>query len=335
MCMNVKDIAKFKAISKYGKFVSGYHVVQHGKHYIVDNSGNSTEVNEDTLCLFTGYKDINGVDLYTDDIIEYTSTRSDRKMIAWIDFNSGVIAVSDVDYTPVYDFFHSPSVKNIHFIGNVNIGDSMRVMDEYENDYYESCAEDPIDVDICIDKISKAWNNFQCIISCHDINNPEPITADDLDTDEYSKSLFSCAKNLHIEKYTPEIDTHILSSKIAESFDIYDFCNSSYTPFHEQIDYIIKHESDIIDKIFLDEFRANGYDTPEKIRILFDTHFWKLGDMLKNIKHIISEYHKSGVLNYLIYGYDFCAPTEPVKMSDEVVERIKERMKFLYGTDAE
>lgn len=331
--MTVKDMIKFKAISKHGKFVSGYHVVQHGKHYIVDNSGNSTEVNEDTLCLFTGYKDSNGVDLYTDDIIEYTSTRSDRKMIAWIDFNSGVIAVSDVDYTLVYDFFNSPFVKDIHFIGNVNIGDSMRVMDEYENDYYESCVEDPIDVNTCISKISRDCNNFQCIISYHDINNPETLTADDLDTDKYSKSLFSCAKNLSIEKYTPEIDTHIISSKIDESFDIDDLCNSPYTPFHEQIDFIIKHESNIIDKIFLDEFRANGYDTPEKIRILFDTHFWKLGYMLKNIKHTISEYHKSGILNYLIY--DACAPTEPVKLSDEVIERIKERMEFLYGKDAE
>lgn len=334
--MNIKDIAKFKAISKYGKFVCGYHVVQHGKHYIVDNYGNSTEVNEDTLCLFTGYKDSNGVDLYTDDIIEYTSTRSDRKMIAWIDFNSGAIAVSDVDYTLVYDFFNSQFVKDIRFIGNVNIGDSMRVMDEYENDYYESCVEDPIDVDDCISKISRDWNNFQRIISCHDMNNPETITADDLDTDEYSESLFSCAKNLNIEKYTPEIDTHILSSKIAESFDIDDICCDPYTPFHEQIDFIIKHESDIIDKIFLDEFRANGYDTPEKIRILFDTHFWKLGDMLKNIKHVISEYHKNGVLNYLIYdACEPCAPTEPVKLSDEVIERIKDRMEFLYGTITE
>ena len=143
-----------------------------------------------------------------------------------------------------------------------------------------------------------------------------------LDTDDYSKSLFSCAKNLNIKKYTPEIDTHIIPSKIVDSFDIDDLCG--------KIDYIITYESNLIDKIFLDEFIANGYDTPEKIRILFDTHFWKLGDMLKNIKRIISEYHKSGVLNYFIY--DACAPTEPVKLSDEVVERIKERMEFLYGT---
>lgn len=201
-----------------------------------------------------------------------------------------------------------------------------------------SVPYDPIDVNTCISKISRDWTNFQCIISCHDIDNPETLTADDLITDEYSESLFSCAKNLNIKKYTPEIDTHILSSKIAESFDIYDFCNSTYTPFHEQIDSIIKHENNLIDKIFLDEFRANGYDTPEKIRILFDTHFWKLGDMLRNIKNTISEYYKWGILNYSIYdvsAYDFCAPKEPVKLSDEVIERIKERMEFLYGTDAE
>ena len=118
-----------------------------------------------------------------------------------------------------------------------------------------------------------------------------------------------------------------------QSFDIDDICCDPYTPFHEQIDFIIKHESDIIDKIFLDEFKANGYDTPEKIRILFDTHFWKIGNMLKNIKRVISEYYDIGILNYSIY--DFCAPTEPVKLSDGVIERIKERMDFLYGTYTE
>ena len=331
--MTIKDMIKFKAISKYGKFVSGYHVVQHGKHYIVDNSGNYDEVNENTLCLFTGYKDSNGVDLYTDDIIEYDHDKYIDKLIARIDFNNGEISVVDVDYTRIDDFFDSSHISNIKFIGHCGIGESDAVMEEYENDYYMSVPYDPIDVNTCISKISRDWNNFQCIISCHDINNPETLTADDFDTDEYSKSIFSCAKNLNIKKYTPEIDTHTISSKIAESFDIYDFCNSTYTPFHEQMDFIIKHESDIIDKIFLDEFRANGYDTPEKIRILFDTHFYKLGDMLKNIKHTISEYHEAGILNYLIY--DACAPTEPVKLSDEVVDRIKERMEFLYGTDAE
>lgn len=167
--------------------------------------------------------------------------------------------------------------------------------------------------------------------SYNDINNPETLTADDLKEDEYSKSIFSCAKNLNIEKYPPEIDTHIISSKIAESFDVDDTCCDQYKPFYEQVDYIIKHESNIIDKIFLDEFRANGYDTPEKIRILFDAHFWKLGDMFKNINHIISEYHKNGILNYSINDFcAFCAPTEPVKLSDEVIELIKERMKELY-----
>lgn len=166
---NITDI-KFKAISKdrsQGGFVYGYYVhikdENRDEHYIVDTDGIRTEIYPESLCLFTGFKDSNGVEVYTDDIIEYTSTRSYRKMIAWIDFNSGVIAVSDVDYTLVYDFFNSPLplVKDIHFIGNVNIGDSMRIMDEYENDYYDNCVEDPIDVDICIDKISKAWAEFQ------------------------------------------------------------------------------------------------------------------------------------------------------------------------------
>jgi hypothetical protein len=56
--------------------------------------------------------------------------------------------------------------------------------------------------------------------------------------------------------------------------------------------------------------------------------------MLKNIKHTISEYHEAGILNYLIYDV-YAPPTEPSKLSDEVIERIKERMDFLYGSDSE
>ena len=112
-----------------------------------------------------------------------------------------------------------------------------------------------------------------------------------------------------------------------------DFDWNQFNPIQEYVDAIIEHDSKVIDRVVFDEFRANGYDTPEKIRILFDTHFWKLGDMLKNIKQTINEYHKNGILIY--YVYNFCSPTEPVKLSDEVFERIKERMEFLYGTDAE
>ena len=112
-----------------------------------------------------------------------------------------------------------------------------------------------------------------------------------------------------------------------------DFDWNQFNPIQEYVDAIIEHDSKVIDRVVFDEFRANGYDTPEKIRILFDTHFWKLGDMLKNIKQTINEYHKNGILIYSVYN--FCSPTEPVKLSDEVFERIKERMEFLYGTDAE
>ena len=167
---NITDI-KFKGICKdrsSGGFVYGYYVrikdENMDEHYIVDADGIKTEIYPDSLCMFTGFKDANGVEVYTDDIIEYTAytgTKSDRKMIARIDFNSGAVAVTDIDYTLVYDFFNSRFVKDIHVIGNVSIGDSIHVMDEYENDYYESCVEDPIDVDICIDKISKAFAEFQ------------------------------------------------------------------------------------------------------------------------------------------------------------------------------
>lgn len=169
---NIIDI-KFKAISKdlsQGGFVYGYYVhikdENRDEHYIVDTDAIRAEIYPDSLCLFTGFKDSNGVEVYTDDIIEFTKIFG-RKCIARIDFNNGLMAVADANYEPVYDFFTDEyRFSDIHIIGHCGIGESSLVMDEYENDYYESCVEDPIDVDICIDKISKFWAEFQANGGC-------------------------------------------------------------------------------------------------------------------------------------------------------------------------
>ena len=156
------------------------------------------------------------------------------------------------------------------------------------------------------------------------------LNTDDIIPKTYSDWTLNSAKQIQNEDIdnSPKIDSRILEKNIYDEYSLDDFDWNQFSPIQEYVDAIIEHDSKVIDKIFLDEFRANGYDTPEKIRILFDTHFYKLGDMLKNIKHTISEYHEAGILNYLIY--EACAPTEPVKLSDEVIERIKERMKELY-----
>ena len=161
-----------------------------------------------------------------------------------------------------------------------------------------------------------------------------------LDTDDfipktYSDWILNSAKQIQNEDIdnSSKIDSRILEKNIYDEYSLDDFDWNQFSPIQEYVDDIIEHDSKVIDMVFIDVFRAYGYDTPEKIRILCDTHFWKLGEMLRHINHILREYHEAGILNYLIY--DFCAPKEPVKLSDEVVERIKERMEFLYGTDAE
>lgn len=212
-------------------------------------------------------------------------------------------------------------------------------MEEYENDYYMSVPYDPIDVDICIDKISKAWAEFQASGGFVQMIDPKidftELNIDDLIPKIYSDWTLDSAKHIQNEDTDnyPKIDPQILAKNICDEYSLDGFDCNQFSPIQEYVDDIIEHESNLIDKIVLDEFRSNGYGTPDKIRILFDTHFWKLGDMLKNINRTIKEYYEIGILNCSIFA--FCTPTEPVKLSDEVIERIKERVEFLYGKDAE
>lgn len=160
------------------------------------------------------------------------------------------------------------------------------------------------------------------------------LNTDDLIPKTYSDWILNSARHIQVENTddSPKIGSQITTKRVYDEFSLDDFDWNQFSPIQEYVDNIVEHESNVIDMVFFDVFRAYGYNTSEKIRILFDTHFWKLGEMLKHINRIIREYRESGILNYSIY--DFCVPTEPVKLSDEVIERIKERMEFLYGTDA-
>ena len=164
------------------------------------------------------------------------------------------------------------------------------------------------------------------------------LNADDLIPKTCSDWILNSAKHVQIENTddSPKIDSRILEKSIFDEYSLDDFDWNQFSPIQEYVDSIVEHDNKVIDMVFFDEFRANGYNTPEKIAILFDTHFWELGEMIKNINSVLDNYIRYGIIYQRTFdSFNFIAPSEPVKLTDDLLERIRERMKELYGTVSE
>jgi hypothetical protein len=93
---------------------------------------------------------------------------------------------------------------------------------------------------------------------------------------------------------------------------------------------MVRYETGLIEKVMFDEFRANGYDTPEKVKYLFEVDWYMLGRMIENVNYILKTYFDHGVIHSCDF---FSAPIIPIKISDEMFAYIRERMKVLYDKD--
>ena len=162
------------------------------------------------------------------------------------------------------------------------------------------------------------------------------LNKDDLIPKTYSDWVLNSAKHIQVENTddSPKIDSRILEKSIFDEYSLDDFDWNQFSPIQEYVDNIVEHDSKVIDMVFFDVFRAYGYNTPEKIAILFDTHFWKLGEMIKDINCVLDRYIRYGII-YQRTLFNVVVPSEPVKLTDEQLERIRERMEELYGTVSE
>lgn len=158
------------------------------------------------------------------------------------------------------------------------------------------------------------------------------LNTDDLIPKEYSDWILNSARHIQVESTddSQKIDSRIITKRVYDKFQLDDFDWNQFSPFTEYIDAIIRYETGLIEKVMFDEFRANGYDTPEKVKYLFEVDWHKLGRMMENVNYILKTYYDRGV----IHSCDsFSAPIMPIKVSDEVFTRIRERMKELYDKD--
>ena len=158
------------------------------------------------------------------------------------------------------------------------------------------------------------------------------LNTDDLIPKTYSDWILNSARHVHVENTddSPKIDSRILTKNILDEYSFDDFDWNQFSPFTECVDAMVKYETGLIEKVMFDEFRANGYDTPEKVKYLFEVDWYMLGRMIENVNYILKTYFDHGV----IHSCDsFSAPIIPIKISDEMFTYIRERMKELYDKD--
>ena len=158
------------------------------------------------------------------------------------------------------------------------------------------------------------------------------LNKDDLIPKTCSDWILNSAKHIQVENTddSPKIDSRILEKSIFDEYSLDDFDWNQFSPITEHVDAMIRYETGLIEKVMFDEFRANGYDTPEKVKYLFEVDWYMLGKMIENINYILKVYYEHEV----IHSCDsFSSPIMPIKVSDEVFTHIRERMKELYGKD--
>ena len=147
------------------------HIVNSGlfhEYYIIESDGMKTRVIPETICMFTGFKDSLGNDIYTGDVIHYKWSyvnhpeKYDRLADVILDNVGGCIYVSDVNGNGLYDFLQDPHISEVKVVGHLHQGDTDLCMDEYMwwYEYSEDDVQDPFDIDRCIDTIIESSKKY-------------------------------------------------------------------------------------------------------------------------------------------------------------------------------
>lgn len=147
------------------------HIVNSGlfhEYYIIESDGMKTRVIPETICMFTGFKDHFGNDIYTGDIISYKWSyvnypgKYNRIVDVIFDDAGCCIYVSDADGNGLYDFLNDPHISEVKVIGHLHQGETDLYMDEYMLwfEYSEDDTQDPFDIDKCITGITESGKKY-------------------------------------------------------------------------------------------------------------------------------------------------------------------------------
>lgn len=147
------------------------HIVNSGlfhEYYIIESDGMKTRVIPETICMFTGFKDHFGNDIYTGDVISYkwsyigSSDKFDRLVDVIFDDVGYCIYVSDVNGNSLYDFLHDQHISDAKVIGHLHQGNTDLCMDEYMYwlEYTDSYEYDQFDINKCINSIAESGKKY-------------------------------------------------------------------------------------------------------------------------------------------------------------------------------
>lgn len=157
-----------RADNDSGDQIVGSLVRVEDEYFIVEKDGMKTRVIPETICMFTGFKDSLGNDIYTGDVISYkwsyigSSDKFDRLVDVVFDDVGYCIYVSDVNGTCLYDFLHDQHISDAKVIGHLHQGNTDLCMDEYMYwlEYTDSYEYDKFDINKCISSIAESGKKY-------------------------------------------------------------------------------------------------------------------------------------------------------------------------------
>lgn len=157
-----------RADNDSGDQIVGSLVRVEDEYFIIEKDGMKTRVIPETICMFTGFKDSLGNDIYTGDIISYkwsyigSSDKFDRLVDVVFDDVGYCIYVSDVNGNSMYDFLHDSHISDAKVIGHLHQGNTDLCMDEYMYwlEYTDSYEYDKFDITKCINSIAESGKKY-------------------------------------------------------------------------------------------------------------------------------------------------------------------------------